>query len=47
MAMSCLCAIAGAIPPDFVDASLGATLEKQGSLDAQGNFEPKPISTAK
>lgn len=47
MAMACLCAIAGALPPDFVDASLGATLEKQASLDAQGNFDPKPINTAK
>nr|XP_019953023.1 PREDICTED: ryanodine receptor 3 [Paralichthys olivaceus] len=45
MAMSCLCAIAGALPPDFVDASLGATLEKQASVDAQGNFDPKPINT--
>lgn len=47
MAKSCLCAIAGALPPDFVDASLGATLEKQVSVDAQGNFDPKPINTAK
>uniref|UniRef100_A0A665TSX1 Ryanodine receptor 3 n=1 Tax=Echeneis naucrates TaxID=173247 RepID=A0A665TSX1_ECHNA len=44
MAMSCLCAIAGALPPDFVDAS--PTLEKQGSVDAQGNFDPKPVNTA-
>ncbi|XP_074541840.1 ryanodine receptor 3 isoform X7 [Halichoeres trimaculatus] len=46
MAKSCLCAIAGALPPDFVDSSLGATLEKQASVDAQGNFDPKPINTA-
>uniref|UniRef100_A0A3Q3WQW7 Uncharacterized protein n=2 Tax=Mola mola TaxID=94237 RepID=A0A3Q3WQW7_MOLML len=46
MAKSCLCAIAGALPPDFVDASLGATLDKQESMDAQGNFDPKPINTA-
>ncbi|XP_034756949.1 ryanodine receptor 3 isoform X2 [Etheostoma cragini] len=46
IATSCLCAIAGALPPDFVDASLGATLEKQASVDAQGNFDPKPINTA-
>ncbi|KAM3861482.1 ryanodine receptor 3 [Diretmus argenteus] len=46
MAMPCLCAIAGALPPDFVDASSSATLEKQASVDAQGNFDPKPISTA-
>ncbi|KAM8832097.1 ryanodine receptor 3 isoform 3-T3 [Spinachia spinachia] len=46
VAMSCLCAIAGALPPDFVDASLGATLEKQASVDTQGNFDPKPVNTA-
>uniref|UniRef100_A0AAQ6A9H2 Ryanodine receptor 3 n=1 Tax=Amphiprion ocellaris TaxID=80972 RepID=A0AAQ6A9H2_AMPOC len=46
MAKSCLCAIAGALPPDFVDTSLGATLEKQASVDAQGNFDPKPINTS-
>uniref|UniRef100_A0A7N6BB89 Ryanodine receptor 3 n=1 Tax=Anabas testudineus TaxID=64144 RepID=A0A7N6BB89_ANATE len=46
MAKSCLCAVAGALPPDFVDASLGATLEKQASVDTQGNFDPKPINTA-
>ncbi|XP_054474291.1 ryanodine receptor 3 [Anoplopoma fimbria] len=45
VATSSLCAIAGALPPDFVDASLGATLEKQASMDAQGNFDPKPINT--
>ncbi|XP_077442696.1 ryanodine receptor 3 [Stigmatopora argus] len=46
MANSCLCAIAGALPPDFVDVSLGAKLENQASIDAQGNFDPKPINTA-
>lgn len=47
MAKSCLCAIAGALPPDFVDASLGTTLEKQAVVDSQGNFDPKPVNTAK
>ncbi|KAI9543854.1 Ryanodine receptor 3 [Dissostichus eleginoides] len=46
MATLCLCAIAGALPPDFVDTSLGATLEKQEPVDAKGNFDPKPINTA-
>uniref|UniRef100_A0A674EHP4 Ryanodine receptor 3 n=1 Tax=Salmo trutta TaxID=8032 RepID=A0A674EHP4_SALTR len=44
--MACLCATAGALPPDYVDASPGATLEKQASVDAHGNFDPKPINTA-
>ncbi|CAB1342599.1 unnamed protein product, partial [Coregonus sp. 'balchen'] len=45
-AMACLSAIAGALPPDYVDASPGSTLEKQVSVDAHGNFDPKPINTA-
>ncbi|XP_063078860.1 ryanodine receptor 3-like isoform X3 [Engraulis encrasicolus] len=45
-AMQCLCAISGALPPDFVDLTPSSTLEKQTSVDAQGNFDPKPISTA-
>ena len=47
MAMPCLSAIAGALPPDYVDASISTTVEKPVSVDAQGNFDPKPISTAK
>ncbi|XP_062863974.1 ryanodine receptor 3 [Trichomycterus rosablanca] len=46
MAMPCLSAIAGALPPDYVDCSLSATLEKPVSVDAQGNFDPRPICTA-
>ncbi|XP_038841070.1 ryanodine receptor 3-like [Salvelinus namaycush] len=45
-AMACLSAIAGALPPDYMDASPGVTLEKQLSVDAHGNFDPKPINTA-
>ncbi|XP_038824388.1 ryanodine receptor 3-like [Salvelinus namaycush] len=44
--MACLSATAGALSPDYVDASPGATLEKQASVDAHGNFDPKPINTA-
>ncbi len=47
MAMPCLSAIAGALPPDYVDASISTTVEKPVSVDAQGNFDPKPINTAK
>uniref|UniRef100_A0A667YLJ7 Ryanodine receptor 3 n=1 Tax=Myripristis murdjan TaxID=586833 RepID=A0A667YLJ7_9TELE len=46
MAMPCLSAIAGALPPDYVDASISTTVEKPVSIDAQGNFDPKPISTS-
>lgn len=47
MAMPCLSAISGALPPDYIDATISTTLEKPVSVDAQGNFDPKPISTAK
>ncbi|XP_056620483.1 ryanodine receptor 3 [Triplophysa dalaica] len=46
MAMPCLSAISGAIPPDYVDSSSGSTLVKQASVDAQGNFDPQPINTS-
>ncbi|KAG9347301.1 hypothetical protein JZ751_004868 [Albula glossodonta] len=46
MAMRCLSAIAGALPPDYVDTSIGTTQENPDSLDAEGNFDPKPINTA-
>ncbi|KAI1893681.1 hypothetical protein AGOR_G00126200 [Albula goreensis] len=44
IAMPCICAIAGAIPPDYVDASYTNT-EKKASVDAEGNFDPKPVET--
>ncbi|KAG7259122.1 LOW QUALITY PROTEIN: hypothetical protein CRUP_027105 [Coryphaenoides rupestris] len=44
IAMPCICAIAGAIPPDYVDASYSVT-EKKASVDAEGNFDPKPVET--
>ncbi|CAB1335142.1 unnamed protein product, partial [Coregonus sp. 'balchen'] len=46
MAMPCLSAISGALPPDYIDSTISTTLEKPVSVDAQGNFDPKPISTA-
>ncbi|CAB1450415.1 unnamed protein product [Pleuronectes platessa] len=45
IAMPCLCAIAGAIPPDYVDATYSAHVEKKASVDAEGNFDPKPVET--
>lgn len=44
--MACICAIAGAIPPDYVDASYSAT-EKKATVDAEGNFDPRPVETTK
>lgn len=45
--MPCLCAIAGAIPPEYVDASYSSHTEKKASVDAEGNFDPKPVETTK
>ncbi|XP_046876649.1 ryanodine receptor 1 isoform X4 [Hypomesus transpacificus] len=45
IAMPCICAIAGAIPPDYVDASYSSKTEKKASVDAEGNFDPKPVDT--
>ena len=47
MAMPCLSAISGALPPDYVDASINTNVEKPASVDAHGNFDPKPINTSK
>lgn len=47
MALPCLSAIAGALPPDYLDTRITGTLEKQVSVDADGNFDPKPINTMK
>lgn len=47
MAMPCLSAIAGALPPDYIDASVSTAVEKPVSVDAHGNFDPRPINTAK
>ncbi|XP_039525300.1 ryanodine receptor 3 isoform X4 [Pimephales promelas] len=46
MAMPCLSAIAGALPPDYMDSTLSAALENPVSVDAMGNFDPRPINTA-
>lgn len=47
MAMPCLCAIAGALPPDYVDASYSSKAEKKATVDAEGNFDPRPVETLK
>lgn len=47
IAMPCICAIAGAIPPDYVDASYSSKTEKKALVDAEGNFDPKPVETTK
>ncbi|KAJ7424709.1 hypothetical protein BTVI_05383 [Pitangus sulphuratus] len=46
MALPCLSAIAGALPPDYLDTRIMSTLEKQTSMDPEGNFDPKPVNTS-
>nr|XP_033808279.1 ryanodine receptor 3 isoform X2 [Geotrypetes seraphini] len=46
MALPCLSAVSGALPPDHMDIRIKPTLEKQSSMDSEGNFEPKPVNTA-
>ncbi|XP_064408728.1 ryanodine receptor 1 isoform X5 [Latimeria chalumnae] len=45
IAMPCICAIAGALPPDYVDASFSSRTEKKASVDAEGNFDPRSVET--
>ncbi|CAN0250954.1 unnamed protein product [Lampetra fluviatilis] len=45
MALPCLSGIAGALPPDYMESQYMAALEKQVSVDADGNFEPRPKDT--
>ena len=47
MVMPCVCAIAGALPPDYVDASYSSKAEKKATVDAEGNFDPRPVETLK
>ncbi|XP_072425167.1 ryanodine receptor 3 isoform X3 [Chiloscyllium punctatum] len=46
MALPCLSAIGGALSPDYVDSSFSVVLERQNSVDEEGNFDPKPINTS-
>ncbi|RVE64317.1 hypothetical protein OJAV_G00145280 [Oryzias javanicus] len=41
--MACpVSAVAGALPPDYMESNYMATMEKQSSMDAEGNFTPQP-----
>ena len=47
LALPCLSAVAGALPPDYMESTYVAMMEKQSSMDAEGNFNPQPADTAK
>ncbi|XP_034049809.1 ryanodine receptor 2 isoform X2 [Thalassophryne amazonica] len=45
LALPCLSAVAGALPPDYMESSYMALMEKQSSMDSAGNFTPQPADT--
>lgn len=47
LALPCLSAVAGALPPDYMESNYMAMMEKQSSMDSEGNFTPSPADTAK
>ncbi|KAM3591914.1 uncharacterized protein V6R79_009433 [Siganus canaliculatus] len=46
LALPCLSAVAGALPPDYMESNYMAMMEKQSSMDSEGNFTPRPADTA-
>ncbi|XP_075890924.1 ryanodine receptor 2 isoform X2 [Nelusetta ayraudi] len=46
LALPCLSAVAGALPPDYMESNYMAMMEKQSSMDSEGNFIPRPADTA-
>ncbi|XP_072436665.1 ryanodine receptor 2 isoform X1 [Chiloscyllium punctatum] len=45
LALPCLSAVAGALPPDYMESNYVAMMEKQSSVDTEGNFNPQPVDT--
>ncbi|XP_028826293.1 ryanodine receptor 2 isoform X5 [Denticeps clupeoides] len=46
LALPCLSAVAGALPPDYMESTYVAVMEKQSSMDEEGNFNPQPADTS-
>lgn len=47
VALSCLSAVGGALPPDYMESKYMTMMDKQSSMDSEGNFTPQPADTAK
>lgn len=47
LALPCLSAVAGALPPDYMESNYVNMMEKQSSMDSDGNFNPQPVDTSK
>ncbi|KAJ7416519.1 hypothetical protein BTVI_35536 [Pitangus sulphuratus] len=46
LALPCLSAVAGALPPDYMESNYVNMVEKQASMDSDGNFNPQPVDTS-
>ncbi|NXH91733.1 RYR2 protein, partial [Edolisoma coerulescens] len=46
LALPCLSAVAGALPPDYMESNYVNMVEKQSSMDSDGNFNPQPVDTS-
>uniref|UniRef100_A0A8C3VAX6 Ryanodine receptor 2 n=1 Tax=Catharus ustulatus TaxID=91951 RepID=A0A8C3VAX6_CATUS len=46
LALPCLSAVAGALPPDYMESNYVNMMEKQSSMDSDGNFNPQPVDTS-
>ncbi len=47
LALPCLSAVGGALPPDYMESKYTVVMEKQSSMDAEGNFNPQPADTSR
>nr|XP_014340342.1 PREDICTED: ryanodine receptor 2 [Latimeria chalumnae] len=45
LALPCLSAVAGALPPEYMESNYVTMMVKQCSVDAEGNFNPQPVDT--
>lgn len=45
LALPCLSAVAGALPPDYMESSSMDMIEKQSCVDTERNFTPRPADT--
>ncbi|XP_038616986.1 ryanodine receptor 2 [Tachyglossus aculeatus] len=46
LALPCLSAVGGALPPDYMESNYVSMMEKQSSMDSEGNFNPQPVDTS-
>lgn len=47
LALGCLSAVAGAIPPDHLDPSCTGGRERHLTMDSERRFCPRPLDTSK